>query len=66
MKLYRLEADTDKDPVIQWVGTQAETSKVRKEWMAEHGFKRADIETDEVEVPTNKKDLLEFLNANSV
>lgn len=70
MKLYRLEATINPDdgeaPFVNWVGTQADVSKTRKQMMKDHGFKRSEIEVEEVEVPTNKVGLLEFLNNNSV
>ena len=61
MKLYRVIASTDIQKVI-WVGTQSDAGKARKELVAE-GFKRAEIQTEEVDVPTNKEGLLAFLNA---
>lgn len=68
MKLYRLECNNDdkESPFVQWVGTQAAVSKARKEWMQNEGFKRTEITDEEVEVPTNKAGLLDFLNDNSV
>jgi hypothetical protein len=67
MRLYKIMAHTDdaKDDVVQWVGTQADAAKLRKELNSEQGFKRDNINTFEVDVPTDKKGLLEFLNANA-
>ena len=44
-----------------WVGTQADAASARKK-LLNAGFKRADIKTEDVEVPTNKAGLIEFLN----
>lgn len=67
MKLYKITAkntgglnDTP-DSETHWVGSLAEASGKRKQLVSE-GFKRADLTTDEVEVPTDKKGLLGFLN----
>lgn len=67
MRLYKIFAKSDRDdgnqPVVEviWVGTQGDAAKARKKLVAE-GFKRAEIETLEVDVPTNKEGLLKFLN----
>lgn len=49
---------------IFWVGSQAEASSMRKQLVSDEGYKRADLTTDAVNVPTDKEGLLEFLNAN--
>jgi hypothetical protein len=61
MKLYRIEAVGGADVIVRWVGSQSDAGKARKELVAD-GFKRAEITTEEVEVPTGKAGLLEFLN----
>lgn len=48
-------------PAPRWAGSQAEAASQRKQ-LNQNGFKRDTIVTDEVEVPTNKKGLLAFLN----
>lgn len=60
MKLYRVSANADVQKIV-WVGTQSDAAKTRKELVAD-GFKRAELSTEEVDVPTNKEGLLEFLN----
>ena len=66
MKLYRIKAwnaRRESPPLhVQWVGTQAGAAAARKELVSKHHFARADIDTEEVEVPTNKPGLIEFLN----
>lgn len=62
MKLYRQSvtfANNRND--THWAGSQAEAAAKRAAWTKE-GAKRNDIQTDEVDVPTDKKGLLEFLN----
>lgn len=65
MKLTKQTAVV-KDGAIEtvWAGSQAEASKQRSTWTAA-GIKRVDITTDEVDVPTDKKGLLAFLNVRS-
>jgi len=60
MKLYRISGNADKQRVI-WVGSQSDASKARKELVAD-GFKRAELLSEEIDVPTNKEGLLGFLN----
>ena len=58
MKFYKqVQAD-----VIHWSVSQTEASAKRAEWV-KSGVKRADISTIEVDVPTDKKGLQEFLNS---
>jgi len=61
MRLYLCHGHINGDTFFRWLGSQADCSKYRAEQTAK-GAKRADIKTDEVEVPTNKAGLLEFLN----
>ena len=62
MKLYRIEASSQgADIIVRWVGRQTDAAKTRKELVAD-GFKRAELNTEEVDVPTNKEGLIAFLN----
>lgn len=63
MKTYLITAVTGDGADIrsQYVGTQADAAKLRSELVKE-GFKRANIMTSEVEVPTDKVGLIAFLN----
>ena len=70
MKPYQIIAirSTDSeapDSEIHWVGSQADAAKKRKE-LVSSGFKRAEIETVEVDVPTDKAGLLAWLNKSCV
>lgn len=60
MKLYRTITATP-DPKETWAGSQAEAATQRKAFN-QSGVRRDDIVTVEVDVPTDKKGLLEFLN----
>ena len=60
MKLYRVSANADVQKIV-WVGTQSDAAKARKEFIA-NGFKRAELNTEEVDVPTDKEGLIAFLN----
>lgn len=72
MKLYKVTRpihefnDEDVDGVVQFAGTQADARKTRIDF--ETPFKhlkpkdRPEVTVEEVEVPTDKKGLIEFLN----
>lgn len=60
MKLYRVSGNADFQKTY-WVGAKSDAAKVRKELVAD-GFKRAELLTEEVDVPTNKEGLIAFLN----
>lgn len=62
MKLYLITATTeDSKTHVIWGGSQAEAASARKEMLA-RGATRKDLKTYEVDVPTNKEGLLQFLN----
>ena len=68
MKLYRVSVATSRELDVKsdfrsvtWVGSQADAGKTRKA-LVDNGIKRAEITTEEVDVPTNKEGLLKFLN----
>lgn len=62
MKLYRTKGTDDEGQVkYRWDGTQADAGKQRKD-MKQEGF--TDVETDDVDVPTSKAELLAWLNEN--
>lgn len=61
MKLYKTIADNGSDRLTLWAGTQADAASARKTFV-QSGYKRAEVETVEVDVPTNKAGLLDFLN----
>ena len=66
MKLYKITASTRPDGdahQVRWVGSQADAASQRKTFVAK-GFCRAEIETDEADIPTDKAGLLAWLNAN--
>lgn len=66
MKLYKITATNgDGDTETKWAGSQTESAKARKEFM-DIGFKRNQLVTEDVEVPTNKDGLLNWLNKNCV
>lgn len=68
MKLYLITAEIDVsedgtkfDRHVIWGGSQADAASARKE-LLNRGATRKDLKTFEVEVPTNKEGLLQFLN----
>lgn len=61
MKLYRISTSNK----TVWAGSQAEAATARKH-LTDAGVKRADIETETVEVPTDKQGLLKWLNEEGV
>lgn len=67
MKLYKTTAlrtvsESDVDNGVRWSGSQADAATDRKTFVSS-GFKRAEVDTVEVDVPTDKKGLLAFLNS---
>ena len=66
MRLYKITAlntshgDTP-DSDVTWVGSLAEASAQRKKLTID-GFARKEIETEEVDVPTDKAGLIGFVN----
>lgn len=66
MKLYQTkyyDATQDAASCSEWQGTQASAAGARRQLKAEG---MSDIETVEVDVPTNKDALIAFLNDNKV
>ena len=69
MRLYKITATApDTEPGlpntrITWVGSKAEGVQARKK-LADDGWKRKEVEEVEVDVPTDKAGLLDFLNTN--
>lgn len=61
MRLYLVHVTKPDVKKFAWVGSQAEAAAARASFTSD-GHKRADIETKEVDVPTDKKGLIEFLN----
>jgi len=68
MKIYKITVDAAKEdgeaPIVEWLGTQAECASARKRWNSVEKVPREDIKTEEVDVPTDKKGLLAWLNEN--
>lgn len=69
MKFYKVSAvasvqDESPDSATHWVGTQSDAAAARKK-LAADGFKRVEIKTDEIDVPTDKAGLLDWLNKNA-
>lgn len=60
MKIYKVSATGHPN---EWVSSQAETAHARKDLMAK-GLKRAQITTEQVDIPTKKEELLVWLNKN--
>jgi hypothetical protein len=61
MRLYKI---THGEQVLAWAGTQADAKDKTREWSkTRHG---ETIDWSEVDVPTDKAGLIEFLNSNAV
>lgn len=64
MNLYQTTAQTGADSFkVSWSGSGADASKQRSAFKKE-GLKN--VSTEEINVPTNKADLLAWLNTNQV
>ena len=80
MKLYRIanadgvfehkDITVEGDGHVVWRGTQSDAGKARREFEAQYkelpAPKRPKITVEEVDVPTSKADLLEWLNERGV
>jgi len=63
MKLYKITATlSDGTTERKWAGSGDAAAKARKHFNSERKVPRDSITTDEVEVPTNKAGLIDFLN----
>lgn len=62
MKLYLITATTEDSKMhVIWGGSQSDAASARKEMLA-RGATRKDTKTYEVDVPTGKEGLMQFLN----
>lgn len=68
MKLYRVSCPhtmPGEPEVAQWAGTLDEVAKIKKVFI-DDGVKRKDISVENIDVPTSKAELIEWLNAKEV
>jgi len=60
--------DGDTKPFLQYAGTQGDAAAVKRDLWDQHrdagSVKRNDIAIDEVEIPTDKKGLISWINEN--
>ncbi len=61
MRAYKISAVGDGKP-LGFGGSQAHAREVRDQVMARKELRKKDLQIEEVEVPTGKTDLLEFIN----
>ena len=64
MKLYKIVATGDDNTRTVWTGSMADAGSTRAA-LVKDGFQRKAIETFDVDVPTDKSGLLNWLNDNS-
>jgi hypothetical protein len=63
MRLYRITTSAElSSPTVRWAASKAEAASIRQS-MCTDGASRASINTEEIDVPTDKVGLLRFLNA---
>lgn len=63
MRLYKTTGTRDGNvEKTLWSGSQAHAATDRKTLVSDDGFKRAEVDTEEVDVPTGKAGLIQFLN----
>jgi hypothetical protein len=58
MRAYKVKAPN----AFRFAGSQSDASKRKVELVDQFGLKRAQATVEEIEVPTGKVELLEFLN----
>lgn len=62
-RIYRSKIlDSDARPIYS--GSQGDAAKARRSLMEQHDVKMKDVEIEELDVPTDKRGLIEWLNAN--
>lgn len=61
MNAYLVTAVSGDNKQATWAASQTEAAGARKAFTAD-GFKRAEMETHSVNIPTSKHELIEFLN----
>lgn len=59
MRAYKVQTPSG---AVRYAGTQAEAKKLRNDLAEEHDLKKAHVEVEEVEIPTDKAGLLAFVN----
>lgn len=61
MRFYKITTTNEANKTVHWVVSKAEAANYRKV-SVESGVARKNINTEEIDVPTNKEGLLAFLN----
>lgn len=61
MNAYIVTASNGVDKKANFAASQTEAAGLRKSFLAD-GFKRAEMQTHSIDIPTGKGDLIEFLN----
>lgn len=59
-----VEQETVERKVVRWASAAGAATKARMELMAEHSLKRDSIEIAQVDVPTSKGGIIDWLNEN--
>lgn len=62
MRLYRVSLRTEERLIQGFAGSQADASKARQTLVDKFGVRKAAVEIQEVDVPTQKAGLLDYLN----
>lgn len=56
------DGEGDTQTAKQFAGTQAQVREIRQTFVNDYGVKKKDVEVEEVDIPTGKQDLLDFIN----
>lgn len=68
MRCYKVTADVDNGDgentikVTKYVGTNIDMHKARQQIVDDHNIKKKDLEVEQVDIPTDKSGLLDFIN----
>lgn len=63
MRCYKIQVKKDGDIVAtRFGGTAAQTRDMKATLVEEFGVKKKDVESEEIDIPMAKADLLEFIN----
>ncbi len=59
--------DQPEQPLKGYAGSQGDAASIKRDWLDNHdGLKRSAVRIDPVDIPTDKANLIPWLNKNAV
>jgi hypothetical protein len=67
MRAYKVSTEHNNDdggktPVFRYAGTNAEARQTRDAMVNDYGVKKKEVTIEDVDIPTSKAELLDFIN----